>query len=57
MENGSKIKQQSAEIKSRHFHLNENPADIYLFKANNGNTSTMCKFCCNLTANIPERRQ
>ena len=33
------------------------PFDIYLFKVNNGNTSTMCEICSKLTKKTPERRQ
>ena len=33
------------------------PFDIYLFKVNNGNTSTMCEICSKLTIKTPERRQ
>ena len=33
------------------------PAGIYLFKANNRNTRTMCEICSKLTIKTPERRQ
>ena len=33
------------------------PASIYLFKANTGNTRTMCEICSNLTVETPEWRQ
>ena len=32
------------------------PADIYLFKANNGNTEAKCEVCSKLTIKTPERR-
>ena len=32
------------------------PADIYLFKLNNGNTRTKYKICLKLTIKTPERR-
>ena len=31
------------------------PADIYLFKVNNGNTSTMCEICSKITIKATER--
>ena len=34
-----------------------NPASIYLFKVNNGNTRTMCEPCSKLTIKSPERRR
>ena len=34
-----------------------NPAGIYLFKVNNGNTGTMCEICSKLTVKKPEGRQ
>ena len=33
------------------------PASIYLFKANNRNTRTMCEICSKLTIKTPERRR
>ena len=33
------------------------PANIYLFKVNNKNTSKRCRICSNSTTNTPERRQ
>ena len=33
-----------------------NPAGIYLFKVNNGNTRTRCEICSELTIKTPERR-
>ena len=32
------------------------PAVIYLFKVNNGNTSTVCEISSKLTGKTPERR-
>ena len=34
-----------------------NPASIYLFKVNNGNTRTMSEPCSKLTIKSPERRR
>ena len=34
-----------------------NPASIYLFKVNNGNTRTMCEICSKLTITIPKQNQ
>ena len=34
-----------------------NPASIYLFKVNNGNSKTRCWICSKLTIKTPERRQ
>ena len=34
-----------------------NPAGIYLFKVNNGNTRTICKMCSKLIIKTQERRQ
>ena len=34
-----------------------NPADIYLFKVNNGKIKTMGEICSKLTIKTPERRQ
>ena len=34
-----------------------NPAGIYLFKINNGNTRTMCEICSKATIKTPERRR
>ena len=33
----------------------DNPADIYLFKVNNANTSERCEICSKLTIKTPER--
>ena len=33
-----------------------NPADIYLFKVNNGNTRTKYEICSKLTIKTPEQR-
>ena len=33
------------------------PADIYLFKVNNGNGRVMCEICSKLTITTSERRQ
>ena len=33
------------------------PAGIYLFKVNNGNTRAMCESCSKLKVKTPERRQ
>ena len=35
--------------------VNTNPAAIYLFKVNNGNTRTECDICSELTTKTPER--
>ena len=32
-----------------------NPANIYLFKVNNGNTKKRCEICCKLIIKTPER--
>ena len=37
--------------------LREYPANIYLFKVNNGNTRKKYKICSKLTIKTPERRQ
>ena len=36
--------------------LTINPANVYLFKANNGNTRAMREICSKLTIKKPERR-
>ena len=45
-------------LKSSYFYSNSRsfPAAIYLFKANNENTRTMCENCSKLAIKIPERR-
>ena len=34
-----------------------NPARIYLFKVNNGNSTRACKICLKITIKAPEQRQ
>ena len=37
--------------------VNDISRQNYLFKANNGNTRTMCEMCSKLTIKTPEKRQ
>ena len=37
--------------------IKEGPADIYLFKVNNGRTRTLCEICSKLTLKTPEQIQ
>ena len=37
--------------------LQQNPANIHVFKVNNRNTGKRCEICSKSTIKIPERRQ
>ena len=39
-----------------HLHVTHYPADIFLFKVNNRNTTTRSEICSKLTTKAPERR-
>ena len=43
--------------RKKHVQIDNNPADMCLFKLNNGNTITMCEICSKLTKKTPEQCQ